>query len=242
MTVADSGWTCDLFAAGVRDWTPARARHAAHVLFAPVARDPEMARRCASVLSDAERERAGRFVTEEGKAHFEQRRAFRRYCAARALGSRRELSEIVFAETEEGRPYLPEFPDLWFSFSSCRLGFLGAWSATHAIGVDIEDQTRKLEALALARRYFSKTEAEALEALEGLALRRAFFRLWCLKEAAMKSIGEGLPVGLDAFEFALEGVVRIMRVPAGHGEAGRFQAHVIGGRDDCAALVVRSVA
>lgn len=240
MTIVDSGWTCDLFAAGVRDWTPAGARHAAHVLFAPVAHDAEVSRRCASVLSDSERKRAGRFVTEQGKAHFEQRRAFRRYCGASALGSRMDLSEIVFAETEQGRPYLPDSPSLWFSFSSCRFGFLGAWSSTHAIGVDLEDQTRKLDALALARRYFAKAEAEALEALEGPARQRAFLRLWSLKEAALKSIGEGLPVGLDAFAFDLAKDVRVVHAPPEHGGPERFRAHVIGGREDCAALVVRS--
>jgi 4'-phosphopantetheinyl transferase len=242
MTRDDSDWVNDLFAAGARDWTPAGARHAARVLFAPVARDPEASRRCTSILSDAERERADRFVTEDGKAHFKQRRAFRRYCGARALGSPGPLSGIAFEETDKGRPYLPQSRGLWFSFSSCRFGFLGAWSSTHAIGVDLEDQTRKLEAVPLARRYFSQAEAKAVEALDGLASRRTFFQLWSLKEAALKSIGEGLPVGLDAFEFELATGARVVHVPHGHGGPERFDPHVIEGTDHCAALVVRSVA
>ena len=127
----DSDWVNDLFAAGARDWTPVSARHAACVLYAPVSRDPEVLRRCGSILSDTELQRVDRFLTEDGKAQFQQRRAFRRYCGARVLGSKRTLSQIVFEETEKGRPYLPDLPNVWFSFSSCRFGFLGAWSSTH---------------------------------------------------------------------------------------------------------------
>ena len=122
--------------------------------------------------SDTELQRADRFVTEDGKAHFKQRRAFRRYCGAFALGSPRPLSRIAFKETEKGRPYLPDFPDVWFSFSSCRFGFFGAWSSTHWIGVDLEDQTRNLEAVELAQQFFSEAEVWAVKVVGGLARRR----------------------------------------------------------------------
>src|SRR3954451_11566060 len=131
MTRDDSKWVSALFAASAGDWTPAPASHAARVLYAPISRDPEPPRRCVSVLSDIELQRADHFVTEDGKAHFKQPRAFRRYCGAFVLGSPQPLSRIVFRETEKGRPYLPDLPHVWFSFSSCRFGFLGAWSSTH---------------------------------------------------------------------------------------------------------------
>ena len=169
MTRDDSEWVNGLFAASACDWTPGLATHTAHVLYAPVSRDPEASWRCASVLSDPELQRADRFVTEDGKARFKQRRAFRRYCGAFALGSPRPLSRIVFKETEKGRPYLPDLPDIWFSFSSCRFGFLGAWSSTHKIGVDLEDQTRNLEAAEVAQLFFSQAEVKAVKALGGLA-------------------------------------------------------------------------
>lgn len=238
----DSKWVNNLFAASARDWTPASAHHAAYVLYAPVSPDPEASRRCASVLSNIELQRADRFVTEEGKVHFKQRRAFRRYCGALALGSPRPLSQVVFKETEKGRPYLPDLPDFRFSFSSCRFGFLGAWSSTHAIGIDIEDQTRNLEAAELAGQFFSEAEAKVVKEVSGLARQRIFFRLWSLKEAALKSIGEGLPFGLDAFEFELAPNLRVVHAPCDHGGPERFNAHVIEGTNTCAALVTRSMA
>jgi 4'-phosphopantetheinyl transferase len=242
MTRDDNDWVNDLFAASARGLTPASARQAVRVLYAPVSRHPEASRRCGSVLSDAELARADRFVTEEGKGHFKQRRAFRRYCGALALGSRRPLSRIDFAETEKGRPYLADLPQVWFSFSSCRFGFLAAWSASHGIGVDLEDQTRSVEPIDLARQFFSPAEAQAVESAGDPWRRRTFFRLWSLKEAALKSIGEGLPFGLDVFEFALTPNLRVVDASRDHGGPERFDAHAIEGTGGCAALVIRRLA
>ncbi len=240
MTRDDSARVSEFFEANSRDLTPAPARHAAHVLYAPVSCDPEVTRRCASVLSDTELRRADRFVTESHKTQFKQRRAFRRFCGATALGSPRPLSRIVFEETEKGRPHLPDLPDSWFSFSSCRFGFVGAWSSTHGIGVDVEDQTRELEAAQIAQQFFSLAEAKAVvEGSGGPASLRTFFQFWSLKEAALKSIGEGLPFGLDVFEFELDPNPRVVHAPADQGRPEQFSAHVIEGTGRCAALVIR---
>jgi phosphopantetheine--protein transferase-like protein len=236
----DSKWVNDLFATNACDWTPASAHHAAQVLYAPVSPDPETSTRCASVLSDTELRRADRILMEEGKAHFKQRRAFRRYCGAFALGSTRPLSQIVFKEAEKGSPHLPELPDFSFSFSSCRFGFLGAWSSTNGIGIDIEDQTRNLEAADLAQQFFTGAEAKVVKEISGLLRLRTFFQLWSLKEAALKSIGEGMPYGLDAFEFELAPTLRVVHAPSDHGGPERFSAHVIERTNSCAALVIRS--
>jgi hypothetical protein len=55
------------FCERARDVTPATARDAVSVVYAPVSSDPEEASRCASVLSDDERERSKRFVTKESQ-------------------------------------------------------------------------------------------------------------------------------------------------------------------------------
>jgi len=176
---------------------------------------------------------------ETGEALFKQRRAFRRFCGSLVLGSSGPLSEIAFNETDKGRPCLSDSPDYWFSFSSCPFEFVGAWSANHGVGVDLEDHTKDLEATELAQQLFSAAEAKAVEEQGGLASNRAFFQFWTFKEAALKSIGEGLPFGLDAFEFELVPEVRVVRAPPDHGGPERFSAHVIDGTESCAALVVR---
>jgi len=240
MIRGNSNLIMDLFVANSCDVTPAPVRHAAHVLYAPISHDPEVTRRCASILSDTELRRADRFVTQSDKALFKQRRAFRRFCGALALGSSQSLSEIVFDETENGRPYLSDLPNFYFSFSSCRFGFVGGWSSTHGVGVDFEDQTRDLEAKEIARQFFSAAEAETIETLDGLASLRTFFQLWSLKEAALKSIGEGLSFGLDTFEFEVGPNLRVVQAPLDHGGPERFSAYLIEGTDSCAAIIMQS--
>ena len=239
MTFGDNNRVRDLFDAMARDWTPASADHGTHVLYAPLSPDPEISRLCATVLSCAERQKADRFITKDGRDCFIQRRAFRRYCSALASGSLRPLSKIIFEETENGRPYLRGRPDLWFSFSSCRSGFIGAWSLTHAIGVDIGDETVDFNVSELAHTYFTESELRVVEK-EGPSRFRTFLRLWCLKEAALKSIGEGLPFGLDAFEFDLDGDLRIASAPEEHGGLELFGAYLFDRPDVCAALVLRT--
>ena len=231
----------DLFTASTRDLTPASAHHAAQVLYAPVSRDQEVTRLCSSVLSDTELQRADRFTTQGDKVLFIQRRAFRRFCGALASGSSQPLSQIAFSETENGRPHLPDFPDIWFGFSSCRFSFAGAWSSTHGVGIDVEDQTRDLEPAELAHQFFSEAESKAVEGLGGQASHRIFFHLWSLKEAALKSIGEGLPFGLNAFGFELAPSLRVVHVPPDHGGSERFSAHMIEGAECCTAIVIRSL-
>ena len=154
------------FIVNSRDLTPATAHHVDCVLYAPVSRDPGVTSQCASVLSHAELLRADRFTCKHEQAHFKQRRAFRRFCGATAPGLSRPLSETVFEETKNGRPYLSGLPGFWFSFSSCRSGFLGAWSSTHGIGVDLEDRAKNLEAVELAHSFFSGAEANVVEVVD----------------------------------------------------------------------------
>jgi phosphopantetheinyl transferase len=101
-----------------------------------------------------------------------------------------------------------------------------------------EGRTRDPGATELAREFFSAAEARVVEGHDGLAKLQTFFQFWSLKEAALKSIGEGLPYGLDALEF--DSNLRVIQAPPDHGGPGQFSAHVIAGTDHCAAMVIRS--
>jgi len=228
----------EFFRSVAEDWTPAAARSAAQMLFVPVSSDENVSGICSTVLTDAERRRADNFSTDGDRNNFIQRRAFRRFCAALALGSSSTpLSQIVFDETDEGRPYLSKAPEISFSFSSCRFGFLGAWSSTHRIGIDFEDRSQPVEATELARQFFSEDEAQIVGESGDMAHVQTFYQLWSLKESALKSIGKGLPFGLDAFGFDLSPDLRVIRAPLEYGGPDRFEPHLIEGTRTCAALV-----
>ncbi|MGB5291012.1 MAG: 4'-phosphopantetheinyl transferase superfamily protein, partial [Lysobacterales bacterium] len=137
------------------------------------------------MLSTEEIQRSERFSGEADRTHFLQRRAFRRYCGVIALDSQRPLSKVVFCEAKNGRPFISDLPDLCFSFSSCRQGFLGAWSFSLGVGVDIEDDTRELEVAELSQQYFRGSESSVIETFQGLQRLRVFYQFWCLKEAAL---------------------------------------------------------
>lgn len=229
----------DCFSERLRDITPLAVRHLAQVLYAGFYNDPEFTRSCAAILSQSELHRSERFASAADRSLFLQRRAFRRFCGALSLGNSQSLSHIEFVEADNGRPCLREAPHRWFSFSSWRGGYLGAWSATHAIGVDIEGQVLNCDATQLARTYFSAEEAGLVQGPDDTPKLQSFFELWTLKEAALKSIGEGLPYGLHAFEFELEPELRMVRAPADHGGPQEFSAHLISRADNCTAIVIR---
>lgn len=232
----------DLFTERVRDLTPVAVKASAVIVYTPFSPDSDFSRFCANVLSETELSRADKFITEFDASHFVQRRAFRRYCGRLALGAVLPLSQIRFVETDTGRPYLQEAQDLWFSFSSCRLGFLGAWSSRYAVGVDIEDKKSKLEPVEFAHQFFAESETKIIDGVDGSKRLDTFLKLWCLKEAALKSIGEGLPFGLDAFEFELAPQLRVVRVPDGYGDPGRFRSYLWENVETCTAFVTRDLA
>lgn len=227
------------FFASSSDLTPVPVRQAIRIIYAPVLYKPELTEACESVLSNTEVQRAGRFKTPGQAALFKQRRAFRRYCGAIALGSSQPLNQISFSETKNGRPFLTDLPATWFSFSSCQTGFLGAWSSIHGIGVDLEDQATNLKATELAKLFFSTSEASVVNDLDGEERLRTFYKFWSLKEAALKSVGEGLPFGLDSFEFRLDPDPRLIQAPREYGGAEKFEAQMLSGNRNGAALVIR---
>jgi hypothetical protein len=98
------------FKASVEDLTPTGLHRETSILFMPSQHGGPAAESFGSVLSVAELSRAKRFKVIGHKMRFLQRRAFRRFCGAIALGVARPLSQVDFAETKKGRPYLFELP------------------------------------------------------------------------------------------------------------------------------------
>jgi len=123
---------------------------------------------------------------------------------AQVLGDATHAAAI--GRDAHGRPYLigsMESVDLNWSHSGEML--LVALAAGLRLGVDVEFQRPRRNTLALAERFFARTEAAQLRALPESVREIAFTHLWCAKEALLKAHGRGISYGLERVVFALEG-------------------------------------
>jgi 4'-phosphopantetheinyl transferase len=89
------------------------------------------------------------------------------------------------------------------------------------IGIDVELIDPRRSELDIAEHYFSAAEAALLRAMPAARQTRTFFRLWTLKEALIKTTGEGLERALDSFSFAFDPVAVAFHPHDAH-EAARW--------------------
>lgn len=123
----------------------------------------------------------------------------REWLAAR-LGA--PAAGLPLRRNARGRPQLGA-PFLKFdcNWSHSGDGLLVVLGEGVLVGADVESQRPRVNALELARRYFTAAEAEWIAAHEGAPREQAFMRLWCAKEAVLKAHGHGLSFGLHRLEF-----------------------------------------
>jgi 4'-phosphopantetheinyl transferase len=120
------------------------------------------------------------------------------------LGSYLQIpaAEITIDRDEHGKPFIvsPGHIHLNFNISHSHDRGLLALSQSASVGVDLEHSHRNIDAIKLARRFFSPAESGWLEALEQHQLNNAFLSIWTRKEAILKCHGMGISFGLDRFD------------------------------------------
>jgi 4'-phosphopantetheinyl transferase len=141
-----------------------------------------------------------------------QRRTLRRFYLRLLLGDYLGLpgKDVHVLRSGRGKPVLdPSHHDSPLDFSVAASGaycLMGITSGA-VIGVDLEPRGRRAgKPLALARRYFSAAEYEALAALsegtdgkDGREIDEAFLHTWACKEAVVKAGGTGIANALCRF-------------------------------------------
>lgn len=153
-------------------------------------------------LEPQELERAGRFHFEKHQRHFIVARGFLRTVVARYLETPPETLRFVYGEY--GKPELASAHRLRFNLShSNEVALLGV-TRDAELGVDVEYVRADFASEDIARRFFSRAEVEAFNALPKEEQVAAFFRCWTRKEAYIKAIGKGLSQPLDAFDVTLD--------------------------------------
>lgn len=166
--------------------------------------DPACAQRFAALMSVEERAREQRLLVESSRRLHVLARGLQREVLSSYLPGTtpRELRFLSVA----GRPELaPPFDASGLVFNlahTCGLVVL-AVARGAPLGIDVENYDQKVS-LDVARRFFSPDEAEALEALPGVAQPRRFLRLWTLKESYLKAMGTGIAGGLGSMTFRID--------------------------------------
>jgi 4'-phosphopantetheinyl transferase len=162
--------------------------------------DDLLARRAAleHVLSDDERERAGRLRSSELRDRWTVARVALRFILASYAGV--PPASLVFDVGTYGKPALRD-PSAPFSFNVTHTGnrTLVAVAGSTTVGIDAEVLRTCTGWQDLSRRFFARSEAEDIESLPPEQQLAAFFACWTRKEAILKAGGVGLAAPLNAF-------------------------------------------
>lgn len=156
------------------------------------------------ILTDDERQRAARFVTQQDRHDQLVSRALVRLGLSacftvppHAWRFERDAKQRPFVTAPAGLPR--------FQFSLSHTAGLIALLVTSAerAGLDVEHTARTNDLALVATRVCSPTELESLNRLASDAWRERFFQLWTLKEAYAKARGLGIGLPLNRIAFSL---------------------------------------
>ena len=127
-----------------------------------------------------------------------------------------DLPYLRIEEEPEGRPYLPDFPEIHFSLSHSGDRVMCAVGPSE-IGCDVEEVLGKApekgkHLIRMVSRCFTPSEQRMVaEDPEN------FSRIWTLKESFLKLTGKGILLPLSSFEISLDPLsLRIMHEKEGH--------------------------
>ncbi|MGB3402568.1 MAG: 4'-phosphopantetheinyl transferase superfamily protein [Microcoleaceae cyanobacterium] len=155
------------------------------------------------ILSDDEQQRAERFRFDKDRNQYIAARGILRTL----LGQYLDISPkaLNFSYSDKGKPSLSTSDltqPIQFNLSHSNHKALYGMTLNRQIGIDLE-YMRTIEALSLAKRFFSQQEFIQLHSTPNEVRKQLFFQLWTAKEAYLKATGEGLS-GLEKVEISLE--------------------------------------
>ena len=179
--------------------------------------DATPAPQAVACLSEAEWERARRFVFKRDRNRFIAAHAALRETLSTQCGI--PASMLEFAVGPFGKPSLVEHDGLHFNLSHSQSLALIAVCDDAEVGADVELLRPMPDAEALAETYFTPAERRALAALAPEARDRAFLCCWTRKEACLKATGIGLSVDTRSFEVGVSPDAREVAIDTADGRA-----------------------
>jgi 4'-phosphopantetheinyl transferase len=154
-----------------------------------------------NTLSEDEKSRAERFYFEQHRQRFIVARGMLRKILSYYLVI--EPSQLEFAYSPRGKPYLAYPEALQFNLSHSQELALYGLTRDRLIGVDLEYLRTVTDVQQIAQRFFSSQEAAIISSLTDGDKEIAFLRGWTAKEAYLKATGDGLAGSLAEIEVSL---------------------------------------
>ncbi len=135
----------------------------------------------------------------EVRVRFAASRVLLKFAAASVLEVPADVIELTYGPT--GRPYLRGYDAVDISLSHTDDLLLVGMTTRGVIGVDAERADRKLYGPGLGKHLCTPHELELLERFPESERNDALVRLWTLKEAYSKAIGQGMQFRFTDFGF-----------------------------------------
>lgn len=105
---------------------------------------------------------------------------------------------LAYSYGENGKPYLADYPGLFFNLSHSG-NFVATAFSSEEIGLDIQEHEGEKDGI--AKRFFSAEDNSLLDRCKmgetGISKDDMFYRMWSVKEASMKLTGLGMADGMD---------------------------------------------
>ncbi|MGE5451825.1 MAG: 4'-phosphopantetheinyl transferase family protein [Acidobacteriota bacterium] len=163
-----------------------------------------------AMLDAAEQARAARFRFERDARRYRVSHVALRQMLAHAMGEP-DPARITFTQQAHGKPVLAH--SAWhFNLSHSGDRALIGISASHPIGVDLEEARPLPDGPDLAEQHFSEAEYAAYLAAPADQREATFLRCWTRKEACLKATGSGLVVAARGVDVGVHSGVQGLTV------------------------------
>ncbi len=192
------------------------------------------------LLSQDERDRAGRFIFERDRIQYIVRRGILRILLGNYLGIEPGLVRINYGKND--KPALADTYDsqeMHFNLSHSEGMAIYAFTGNREIGIDIEQIRNIPDMEQIFERFFSPRENEVFSILSESKRKEAFFNCWTRKEAFIKATGDGLSRPLDGFDVSLVPgePARLLEIEGNSEEVSRWSMQDLKGASGFAAAL-----
>ncbi|MFD9125586.1 4'-phosphopantetheinyl transferase family protein [Kitasatospora sp. NPDC059571] len=182
-------------------------------------------------LLGRDHERFRRMAHPQVRARFAASRLLLKHAACAVVDASPESVELAYRPG--GRPYLRGMDQVDISLSHTESLLLVGLTRRGWIGVDAELTDRRMLGRGTEKQVCTPYETEVLAAVPEDRRNAALVRLWTLKEAYSKAIGQGLRFRFTEFGFGPQDrPVQVLRPDGspGTGEEWAFETYTVGGR------------